>query len=93
MPSLLDGSAWLDEAEKARYAAERLTDPEAKQVMLQLCQHYLCAAEVELARARAGKFAFVPQPTRPADRSRSKICSSQERFRPIWEVRRCGRLG
>jgi hypothetical protein len=59
MSSLLDASAWLKEAEKARHAAERLIDPEAKQVMLQLCQHYLCLAEVELAQARAGKLAFA----------------------------------
>jgi hypothetical protein len=47
MPSLVDEAwEWLDRAEQAREVAEQLTDPAAKQAVLQLAESY-----VRLARA------------------------------------------
>jgi hypothetical protein len=52
---------WLYQAEEARKAAERLTDPDAKEVMLQLGQLYLHLAQaaVEQARVRGANVALA----------------------------------
>ena len=45
-------------AEEARSAAERLTDPEAKEVMRQLGHHYDCKARAAIAQATASELAL-----------------------------------
>jgi hypothetical protein len=61
MPSFLnDVWEWLYHAEKARKAAERLTDPDAKKAMLELGRYYDWLARDVIAGARAeqGDFAM-----------------------------------
>ena len=52
---------WLYRAEEARKAAEQLTDPDAKQCMLQLGQYYDGLARAALVQAgpQVGNFALV----------------------------------
>jgi hypothetical protein len=58
---LNDTWEWLYRAEEARKAAEQLTDPEAKQCMLQLGRYYdrLARAAIAQARPQLGNFALV----------------------------------
>jgi hypothetical protein len=63
MPSLPnDALDCLDRAEGARIAAEQLTDPDAKETMLELAQFYL-----QLAQAAAALNGFVERRWRPGD--------------------------
>ena len=56
MRSLPNGTEhWLSEARNATKAAERLTDPDAKAVMLCFAELYLHLAHADTARARAGE--------------------------------------
>ena len=62
MASVLNDTwEWLYRAEEARKAAEQLTDPDAKQCMLQLGRHYdgLARAAIAQARPHEGNFALV----------------------------------
>jgi hypothetical protein len=58
---LNDTWEWLYRAKEARKAAEQLTDPDAKQCMLQLGRHYdrLARAAIAQARPHEGNFALV----------------------------------
>jgi hypothetical protein len=60
---LNDTWEWLYRAEEARKAAEQLTDPDAKQCMLQLGRYYdgLARAAVPYARLQAGNIALMAQ--------------------------------
>jgi hypothetical protein len=60
-PVLNDTWEWLYRAEEARKAAEQLTDPDAKQCMLQLGRYYdgLARAVIAQARPQEGNFALV----------------------------------
>ena len=51
-PVLNDTWEWLYRAEEARKAAEQLTDPGAKQCMLQLGRYYDGLARAAIAQAR-----------------------------------------
>jgi hypothetical protein len=54
IPSLLnDAWEWLDRLEEARKAAELLTDPDAKEVMIQLGQFCQRQAREAIERAMA----------------------------------------
>ena len=55
MPSVPnDAVAWLDRAERAREAAEKLVDPDAKEAMLLLAQLSLQQAVIAHSCARKG---------------------------------------
>jgi hypothetical protein len=60
---LNDTWEWLYRAEEARKAAEQLTDPDAKQCMLQLGRYYdgLAWAAVPYARRQEGNLALIAQ--------------------------------
>jgi hypothetical protein len=61
MPSLIDDALfWLDRAEQAREVAGQLTDPGAKQAVLQLAESYERLARTDANRARAQKRDFAP---------------------------------
>ncbi|MGC2203366.1 MAG: hypothetical protein WA633_24890 [Stellaceae bacterium] len=52
--------SWLDRAEEARRAAERLADPDAKQVMLHFSQLYLHLAQADADKPAAEDTKPVP---------------------------------
>jgi hypothetical protein len=54
MPSPIDDALfWLDRAEQAREVAGQLTDPGAKQAVLELAESYERLARTDANRARA----------------------------------------
>lgn len=60
MPSLLkDAWEWLRQAEEARKAVDQLTDPDAKEVMLQLGLFCERLARAAVARATAQEHEFA----------------------------------
>ena len=62
MPSMLNEAVeWLDRAEQAREVAGQLTDPGAKQAVLQLAESYERLARTDANRARAQKRDFAPE--------------------------------
>ena len=62
MPSPIeDALFWLDRAEQAREVAGQLTDPGAKQAVLQLAESYERLARTDADRARAQKRDFAPE--------------------------------
>ena len=62
MPSPIeDALFWLDRAEQAREVAGQLTDPGAKQAVLQLAESYERLARTDANRARAQKRDFAPE--------------------------------
>jgi hypothetical protein len=56
---LNDAWEWLYHAEEARKAAERLTDPDAKECMLELGRYFDRQARTAALRARAGDGNFT----------------------------------
>ena len=61
MSSLLDDALdWLDRAEQAREVAGQLTDPGAKQAVLQLAESFGRLATTAADRARAQKCDLAP---------------------------------
>ena len=61
MPSLVDDAwEWLDRAEQAREVAGLLSDPGAKQAVLQLAESFERLARTAADRARAQKCDFAP---------------------------------
>ena len=61
MPSPIDDALfWLDRAEQ-REVAGQLTDPGAKQAVLQLAESYERLARTDANRARAQKRDFAPE--------------------------------
>jgi hypothetical protein len=61
MPSLVDDALdWRDRAEQAREVAGQLTDPGAKQAVLQLAESFERLARTAEDRARAQNRYFAP---------------------------------
>jgi hypothetical protein len=61
MPPVLNEAAeWLDRAEQAREVVGLLSDPGAKQAVLQVAESYERLARAAADRARAQKCDFAP---------------------------------
>jgi hypothetical protein len=82
---LIDALELLDRAEEAWKAADRLIDPGAKEVMLQLGRYYNGLARTAVAKAKAREFGFGliqgPKPPTPVGAERE---TDRERLRKAF---------